>query len=80
MSDIEEAISYIRNTETHLRNLGESWYADYLDDAIELLEAQQKIVLCRECKKGCLVEWKEVVTCDGRDRPLYWFCADGRRE
>lgn len=38
MTDIDEAISYIESTEKHLRHLGESWYADYLSDAIDLLK------------------------------------------
>lgn len=40
MNDIEEAISYIESTKKHLLHLGETWYADYLDDAIELLKEQ----------------------------------------
>lgn len=41
MTDIEEAISYIESTEKHLRHLGESWYADYLSDALALLKEQE---------------------------------------
>lgn len=41
MTDIEEAISYIESTEKYLRHLGESWYADYLSDAIDLLKCQE---------------------------------------
>ena len=41
MNDIEEAISYIENTKKHLLRLGETWYADYLDDVIDLLKEQE---------------------------------------
>ena len=41
MTDIEEAISFIKSTEKHLRSIGESWFADYLDDAIDLLKEQE---------------------------------------
>lgn len=44
MNDIEEAISYIESTKKHLLHLGETWYADYLDDALELLKEQQKLI------------------------------------
>ena len=43
MTDIEEAISYIESTEKYLRHLGESWYADYLSDAIDLLKEQEDL-------------------------------------
>lgn len=60
MTDIEEAISYIESTEKHLRHLGESWYADYLSDAIDLLK--DAVNLLQEQEKEIralrlLVEW-----------------------
>ena len=78
MNDIEEAISYIRNTETQLRNLGESWYADYLSDAIELLKEQPEIVRCKDCKHGRLYA-KNSVDCEFNElaKDADFFCADG---
>lgn len=55
MTDIEEAISYIESTEKHLRHLGESWYADYLSDAIDLLKDQEKEIKALRL----LIEWAE---------------------
>ena len=43
MNDIEEAISYIESTKKYLLHIGETWYADYLDDAIELLKEQEAV-------------------------------------
>lgn len=62
MTDMEEAISYIESTEKHLRHLGESWYADYLSDAIDLLK--DAVNLLQEQEKEIkalrlLVEWAE---------------------
>lgn len=50
MNDIEEAISYIENTKKYLLHLGETWYADYLDDAIELLKEQDAELSYRYAK------------------------------
>ena len=55
MTDIEEAISYIESTEKHLRHLGESWYADYLSDAIDLLKYQKEAE--PDYKKYIPIEW-----------------------
>ena len=55
MTDIEEAISYIESTEKHLRHLGESWYADYLSDAIDLLKDQKETE--PDYKKYISIEW-----------------------
>lgn len=57
--DITEAIKYIKNTQEYLRDIGETWYADYLSDAIELLvgemealpSAQPEIIRCKDCKQ-----------------------------
>lgn len=35
--DIEEAVEYIKNAQEYLRDIGETWCANYLSDAIELL-------------------------------------------
>lgn len=35
--DIEEVAKYIKSTQEYLTDIGETWYADYLGDAIELL-------------------------------------------
>ena len=59
MNDIEEAISYIENTKKHLLHLGETWYADYLDDAIELLKEQEEIELCDRCGRRRLKSSRE---------------------
>ena len=48
MNDFDEAIKYIRSTEEYLRSITETWYADYLSDAVELLEAQRPRVLTLE--------------------------------
>ena len=50
MNDIEEAISYIESTEKHLRHLGESWYADYLSDAVDLLKESKNELSYRNAK------------------------------
>lgn len=60
MTDIEEAISYIESTEKHLRHLGESWYADYLSDAIDLLKDQKETE--PNYKKYISVEWLKQYT------------------
>lgn len=36
-SDIEEAVEYIKNAQEYLRDIGETWCANYLSDVIELL-------------------------------------------
>lgn len=39
--DIEEAVKYIKSTQKYLTDIGETWYADYLSDAIELLVGER---------------------------------------
>lgn len=41
-SDIEEAVEYIKNAQEYLRDIGESWCANYLSDAIELLAGEKR--------------------------------------
>lgn len=69
MNDIEEAISYIENTKKHLLHLGETWYADYLDDAIELLKEQDARVLSLSealCLKKHDEIWLEYTGCHNK--------------
>lgn len=40
-SDIDEAVKYIKNTQKYLTDIGETWYADYLSDAIDLLVSER---------------------------------------
>lgn len=35
--DIKEAVKYIKSTQEYLIDIGETWHADYLGDAIRLL-------------------------------------------
>lgn len=41
-SDIEEAVEYIKNAQEYLRDIGETWCANYLSDAIELLVGERR--------------------------------------
>lgn len=41
-SDIEEAVEYIKNAQEYLRDIGETWCANYLSDAIELLAGEKR--------------------------------------
>ena len=36
-SNIEEAVEYIKNAQEYLRDIGETWCANYLSDVVELL-------------------------------------------
>lgn len=40
-SDIEEAVEYIKNAQEYLRDIGETWCANYLSDAIDLLVGER---------------------------------------
>ena len=40
--DIEEAVEYIKNVQEYLRDIGETWYANHLSDAIELLVGEMR--------------------------------------
>lgn len=40
-SDIEEAAEYVKNAQEYLRDIGETWCADYLSDVIELLVGER---------------------------------------
>lgn len=37
----EEAVEYIKNTREYLTDIGETWYADYLSEAIDLLVCER---------------------------------------
>lgn len=39
--DIDEAVKYIKSTQEYLTDIGETWYADYLSDAIDLLVGER---------------------------------------
>ena len=41
-NDIAEAVKYIKATQEYLTDIGETWYADYLGDAIELLVGERR--------------------------------------
>lgn len=41
-SDIDEAVKYIKSTQEYLTDIGETWYADYLSGAIDLLGKGEK--------------------------------------
>lgn len=41
-SDIDEAVEYIKSTQEYLTDIGETWYADYLSGAIDLLVKGEK--------------------------------------
>ena len=40
--DIDEAVEYIKNAQEYLRDIGETWYANCLSDAIELLVGEKR--------------------------------------
>ena len=58
MTDIAEAISFIENVEKYLYSQGETWYADYLSDAIELLKEQEPRVMTLDELTEIYVEFK----------------------
>lgn len=35
--DVDEVVKHIKSTQEYLKDIGETWYADYLSDAIDLL-------------------------------------------
>lgn len=39
--DIDEAVEYIKNAQEYLRDIGETWCANYLSDAVELLVGER---------------------------------------
>lgn len=40
--DIDEAVKYIKSTQEYLIDIGETWYVDYLSDAIDLLVSERR--------------------------------------
>ena len=65
---MNESIDNIRQVERHLLSIGESWYANILDDAIETLEAQSP-----KCK-NCLHYHKGARLRSGTEIPDAGFC------
>lgn len=41
-SDIDEAVKYIKSVQEYLKDIGETWYVDYLSDAIDLLVSERR--------------------------------------
>lgn len=39
-NDIAEAVEYIKNAQEYLRDIGETWCANYLSDVVELLTVE----------------------------------------
>lgn len=55
---------------------------DVAKAAYEMLKEQKQIVRCKDCKHGALFAQDgmiPLVTCNGEDHELDWFCADGER-
>lgn len=58
----------------------EEFGTNILDDAIELIEEQPKIVRCKDCKWRGTYDCPVYVGGDGMcSEPDDWFCADGEK-
>lgn len=55
---------------------------EIIENVITLLKEQETVVRCKDCVKGSMVVQVGTlpyISCFGEDRPLDWFCADGRK-